>query len=523
MSTENRSLTRQRVVIAAMTAAISGLIASALVESPAIAAPIAASTTYHVDCGRSTNGDGSVARPWNSLSQVNRHAAFKPGEVITLKRGTVCSGRLHPLGEGTASAPIVLGAYGSGKALPTINGGGTPDRTGTVGLLNQPYWTIQDLHITNFSSTKETKAYRSGVLVQNENGGRLKGVTIQRLRIDSVVSNLAFTAADAREYGGISVVTWPHGKKSSGFDGLRIRNNVINKVGRTGIMISNHGYPKMSDRDVRAAYNSVTRARGDSIVIRGATDSRIDHNVSAYGADLWPCKQCGAISPYTANAGIWPSSTRNILVDHNEVYGEHKLGGDGEGFDVDTSAVDTVLEYNYSHDNEAGGILFCGSNNTTARFNILENNRNGAFVFIGSIPATKTKIYNNTVYISMANGAHVVHLQGNKGGKGINFYNNLIYNMGWGYYEWPAAYTSSHNTVVGTHGIGEPRGNGTIFDTAILRSPGNGGNGFKTLGGYHPSSPKDDPRGVAIPKSVTKDFFGNTINPKSPPRGAAIK
>ncbi len=493
--------------------------AAALPAAPAIATPIG--TTYYVDCSVAASGNGTAAAtPWNSLAHPNRHGAFQPGDHILLKRGSTCKGSLHPQGSGTRSAPIVLGAYGKG-ALPTINGN-TVDQSGTVSLRNQAYFTIQDLHVTNHGTAKEVKQFRSGVLIRNDGAGRLASVTVQRLKIDSVVSNLAFYWQDPRDFGGISVITRPQAGVKSGFDGLKILHNTISRVGRTGIMVSNQS-SNATDTKPRIGYNRITRARGDSIVLRNAANARIDHNISANGADFWPCKQCGQISPATANAGIWPSNTKNAVIENNEVYGEHQLGGDGQGIDVDVSAMNTVVQDNYVHDNEGGGILLCGSNDTSVRFNVLENNQRGAFTFIGSIPATKTRIYNNTVYISMKNGADVVHLQGNKGGRSISFFNNVIYNMGWGFYHWPAAYTSSHNTVVGTHGIGEPRGNATIFDTKILRNPGNGGVGFKTLSGYHPSSPKDDPRGIAIPASVTKDFFGNTINPKSPPRGAAIK
>jgi hypothetical protein len=510
-------------------AAVLGIAAVALttvlgspVGESAEAAP-ASAHSYYVNCNRAQHGDGTLTHPWNSLRAIDAHAAFEPGDSILLKRGSTCKGQLRPAGSGTARAKITLGAYGTKKKLPTINGGGTPNLSGAVELTDQAYWNVQDLHITNRGSAKETKIYRSGVLIKNNGVGRLRGITVQRLQIDSVVGNLTYY----REYGGISVLTISNGspstKKNSGFDDLRLVHNRVTKVGRTGIVVSNHGYPTAVDNRVRIAYNKIVRARGDSIILRGSAHGRIDHNVSADGADFWPCAQCGKISPLTANAGIWPASSRSTRIDHNEVYGEHKLGGDGEGLDIDMSALNTVVEYNYIHDNAGGGILFCGSNKTKVRFNVLENNANGQFTFIGSIPARTTSIYNNTVYTSMANGAHVVRTFGGNHGKGIKFYNNLIYNMGWGYYQWPTPPRTTHNTVVGTHGLGEPRGNETIFDTAILRNPGQGGVGFKTLGGYRPASPKLDPRGVAIPKTVTKDFFGNTIDPRRPPRGAALR
>lgn len=418
-------------------------------------------------------------------------------------------------------APITIGAYGSSRVLPRIDGGGTRLGTGTVELRNQSFWTIRDLHITNRSRASETTNFRSGVLLASSGSSRMVGVTIQGLKIDHVTSNLVSrTSWDTREYGGISAITASN-QPQAGFDGLRILNNNVSGVGRTGIVVSNHNDQGSWDRKVQILGNTISRARGDSIVLRGSMNARIAHNTSAYGASFWPCKQCGNISPESANAGIWPARTRGTIIEYNEVYGEHRLGGDGVGLDVDLSAQNTVVQYNYVHDNEGGGILFCGSNSTAARFNILENNSRSAFVFIGSIPAKNSAIYNNTVYTSMRNGADVVRTQGSNGGSGITFFNNLIYNMGWGFYKWPTRAKSSHNTVIGTHGIGEPRGSGTIFDTAILRNPGNGRVGFGTLGGYKPTSPKDDPRGIAIPSSVKKDFFGKTINPKHPPRGAA--
>ena len=508
---------RLRGSIAALCALVAlGTVGAGAV--PASAAPVG--KTYYVDCGARTAGSGTAeSTPWNSLARPNGHGPFSAGDRILLKRGSVCTGSLHPSGSGTAAAPIVIGAYGKG-ALPTINGN-TRDQTGTVSLVNQAHVTIQDLHITNHGKAKEVKVFRSGVLIRNDGGGRLAGVTVQRLKIDSVVSNLAFLWQDPREFGGISVITRPQKNLKSGFDGLKILHNTISKVGRTGIMVTNQG-SKATDTKPRIGYNTINRARGDSIVLRNASDARIDHNVSANGADFWPCKQCGPITPATANAAIWPSNTKNAVVEYNEVYGEHKLGGDGVGIDADVSAKGTIIQYNYVHDNEGGGILFCGSNNTTARFNILENNQRAAFVFIGSIPATNTKIYNNTVYSKRGNQARVVHTQGDRGGKGISFFNNLIFNLDdSGYFVWPTTPKSRTNTYIGVHGIGEPADAGKGYVNPGVRRPGTGGNGFGSVNGYKVTKNVYTMAGSPIPGSVKKDFFGKAINPKKPPRGAA--
>lgn len=480
-------------------------------------------TTYYVDCSRSASGDGmSTSSPWNSLHAITDHGAFAPGDHILIKRGTTCSGRTAPTGSGTAGSPIVLGAYGSG-ALPTLRGGGTPNKTAVVMLVNVGYWTVQDLHITNRgASARTTSSYRGGVAVQNWGIGRVRGVTIQRLRIDNVVSNMNESGDDSREWGGIVGLTNGPGS-GDGFDGLTIRNNVIDHVGRSGIMVSNHEYPRSSDRNVRVYSNKISWARGDSIVLRGSVNGRIDHNVSAYGADEWPCPNCGAINPRTANAGMWVSFSRSIRIDHNEVYGEHVLGGDGEAFDSDASTRDVVIEYNYAHDNQGGGILFCGSTNAIARFNILENNKKSAFAFIGNMPAKNTQIYNNTIYSSAKTKSRVVRYFNGAHGSKISFKNNLIYQMApqYGTYWWPNKPSFSANTLIGYHGTGRPTDGRTSRVDPQLKKPGVGKNGMNTLKGYKPKHPSTFKRGVPIPSSVTVDFFGKKINPKKPPRGAA--
>lgn len=497
--------------------------AVALIAGVVLAAPLSASadTTpapHYVDCSQKTNGDGALATPWNSLSAVWRHGAFVPGDQILLKRGTTCKGQLAPMGSGTAAARIVLGAYGKG-AKPTVAGGGTTNNSGAVQLVNQQYWTVQDLHVTNATKSTNPKTYRSGVLLFDNNGGRLAGITVQRLSVDSVRSNPG--NGNTRMYGGISAQTF--GTAKSGFDGLRIVDNTVSNVSRTGIITSNTLYPKSYDRDVRISGNHVSSVRGDGIVMIGAQHSRVDHNRVVGAADLGTCAHCGRMGgPSTASAGIWPSSTRWVTIDHNEVSKSHNAGGDGEGFDIDRSARDTVLEYNYAHDNQGGGVLLTGATDSTIRFNIFENNGQGALTFYGKAPSKNTSFYNNTVYLSRSSAAKVVRTFGAIKGSKVSFKNNLVYSYGAGAYQWPTrSVSTAANTLIGNQGAGRPSDSKTSWRDPGLRKPGSGGNGFGSLNGYKPKHPSSFARGVAIPKSVTTDFFGKRISYKHPPRGAA--
>lgn len=492
--------------------------------SPTVSAgPTPDHRNYYVDCSKNVSGDATTgAHAWNSLAAVNRHGAFKPGDRILLRRGTTCTGRVHPSGSGTRKKPILLGAYGSG-VRPTINGGGTPNGTATVQLVDVHDWTVQDLHLTNAGSNRSPLTNRSGLLFYNTGVGRLAGLTAQRLRIEKVWSNPG--KGSTRAWGGIAALTFGAGR--DGFTGMRIQQNQIDHVGRTGIVVYNGESPRSWDTDVRVTGNSVRWVRGDSIIAIGVKGGRIDHNVSAHGADLGACsvKQCGRMGgPTTASAGIWPAFSRNLRIDHNEIYGEHAASGDGEGIDVDQSAQDIVVEHNYAHDNEGGGIMFCGARYVTVRFNILQNNSKTAFTFTCRNKVKDIRIYNNDVYqaasVYAPNVVRTIH--GFGGGK-IQFLNNLVYTWNDARYAWPSRPRSAGNTFVGTWSATEPTGTQNSHTDPGLRHAGTGGIGLSTLGGYRFRNPGRAPHGVAVPSSVRTDFFGKLVRPKAPLRGAAAR
>jgi parallel beta-helix repeat protein len=86
-----------------------------------IVAPVsAAPTTYHVDCsaGNDSASGTSPTLAWRSIAKANA-ASLAPGDRLLFKRGCAWTGPLNARWAGTSSAPITIGAYGSG-ALPRI-------------------------------------------------------------------------------------------------------------------------------------------------------------------------------------------------------------------------------------------------------------------------------------------------------------------------------------------------------------------------------------------------------------------
>jgi len=83
---------------------------------------VAGGTTYYVDSisGRDGKSGISVEDAWQTVSRVNGHA-FAPGDRILFRRGGEWRETLEVTRGGTASEPLVFGAYGSGER-PIING-----------------------------------------------------------------------------------------------------------------------------------------------------------------------------------------------------------------------------------------------------------------------------------------------------------------------------------------------------------------------------------------------------------------
>ncbi len=88
--------------------------------------------SWYVDCSAAANGDGSLARPFNSLLAANA-VTLGPGQQLLFRRGTACSGMLAPQGSGAPGNPVLIGSYGSPLyPLPRIDGMGTVQRGGVA-------------------------------------------------------------------------------------------------------------------------------------------------------------------------------------------------------------------------------------------------------------------------------------------------------------------------------------------------------------------------------------------------------
>jgi hypothetical protein len=362
----------------------------------------AAATTYYVDCSAKADGIGTRSRPWNNLEAVSSFP-FQPGDEILFKRGTTCFGMLLFQRAGTIDARITLSDYGNKRALPIINAIGQET---ALKLVNPSYVTVQNLDITGST--------RWGLLATSDNPSVIEGLILR----DLVVHDVTGGTMD-HKYTGL-VIVMP-GFTLGKFNNLLIDNvTAYNTTMWSGIMVwgiwlegDMSWKQRAKDPDQRSSNiiirnSTVHDTYGDGIVVYMGNGVIMEHNV-VYRSGMEPTKTIG-----TPNA-IWTWASNNVLVQYNEAYENNSPGADGGAFDVDYWSADTIIQYNYAHDNSAYCVGIFGAENsstrnTIVRYNVcanngFENNLDGAEeIYLCTWNHGKlgdVQIYGNTIYTTV--------------------------------------------------------------------------------------------------------------------------
>lgn len=490
------------------------------------AVPLPAAT-YYLDSvsGNDANAGTSTGAPWQTLAKVNSIGVFNPGDQILFARGRTWSGQLAPNGSGSAGFPIVIGAYGSGVD-PLLSGGGvTP---ATVYLVNQDYWEIRDLEITNSTTTP---ALRLGVLVDANDGQLHHHIHLINLTVHDVTGD---SSVSSRESGGIQVDV---DGQNTRWDDVLIDGCYVHSLGRTGIVgpyNTNDGgnWEERTPTDnmnwvpstnVIIQNNVIADCEGNGLIWRLADRPMIRNNLLAHnGATI-------------SGNGMFVFNTDDAIIQENEIYGQVFNTGDTDaaGFDIDYKTKNTKLQYNYAHDNDQGGITITAGPvafnvNPRIRYNILQNNKRRGIYFSGTIGSAR--VYNNTIYIGtgLAEAVRIFYMRSWGGWPDdTRFLNNVIANYATGsYYEFGSATGNvfSYNLFYDANdpASSEPSDSNKITSNPLLLSPGTGGYGLDTLDGYmlRAGSPALD-SGVNQAVNGNADYWGNYVTDSGTPhRGA---
>ncbi|MER5864877.1 carbohydrate binding domain-containing protein [Kitasatospora sp. NPDC002040] len=488
------------------------LTAAALPGQAVAATPV----TSYLDCAAATNGTGTAAAPWNALAAANAHV-FGPGDRLLLKRGATCLGTLRPQGSGAAGAPVTLAAYGPGTARPIVQGDPASAEKAAVHLYNVEQWELRDLEIT-FPDPAATKRERNGLLV--EVADLADGVGTHYLVDDVYVHDVN---GDATKFSNgiqfrVSGTTTP-----TNFDDVLVQNSQISRVDREGLTNRSTWMcrPSYGTGDgcgstvnwrasTRLVFrgNTVNDTGGDGIVVRAADQALVEHN-TAY--DI-------AMRPMGSNAGIWTINSDRTTIQYNEVHHVRRLSdnNDGMAFDSDYGNTGALFQYNDSHDNEGGFMLFCGacgagssSTGTVVRYNLSRADRSRWLFAVGEKNA---QMYNNTVYLPT--GSTTAVIQDGSGTTATRLSGNVFHNLGTGGYSGfgsntyqPADYTWAANTFYGNHPANEPADPEKLTTDPAFGNPGGSTPADYRLGAGSPARGS----GAAVAGNGGQDFFGSPV------------
>lgn len=432
----------------------------------------AVGTTYYVSTlhGKDSNDGKSEETPFYSLQKINE-LTLEPGDRILLESGSVfTNGYLHLYGQsGSEEAPIVIDKYGTGaKPVIDTNGQGVWYQnygkeldssshkyqgyvSSSILLYDTEYIEINNLEIVNKAPEIET-AYnaidvmnRTGVAGVAQDKGTIEHIYLNNLYIHDVIGNVYDKHMNN---GGIYFTVFqPHNEEETGisrYDGVKIENCTVENVNRWGIAVgytayhSQFGYNVPIDDTKIATYGStnvvvrnnyVKDAGGDAITMMYCDRPLVEYNVSDGAARQINTTDYSATTSGRVAAAIWPWMCKNAVFQYNEVFDTKNTengNGDGQAWDADYGD-GTLYQYNYSHHNSGGCIMFCGvkSYRNTFRYNISQNDLSGAMDIAQNPDA---HVYNNVFY--MAEDVPFIRDRGSGYYGNMVVENNIIYYAG---------------------------------------------------------------------------------------------
>lgn len=390
---------------------------------------------YYVSLlGDDSNSGLSETQPWRSIERVNVTQLF-PGDSVWFKADHTFVGNLRlakvKQSQTDEARVVTIGSYGSGRA--TIEAGfGTgfiAKNRGGVHLVN-----------LNFVGNGTSENINSGILFINTLTDSVKLADIRIHRVD----------VRGFKHAGVNFTAQPPDNSWSGFHKVRITNTTSHDNGDAGISCIGAWNPEQNGYAHADFYiGNCSAYRNTGLPGKGSHSGNGIVLAQVDGALIEHCRayENGKLNDYEGGGpvGIWTWDANRVVIQFNESH-HNRTGSskDGGGFDLDGGVTNSVVQHNYSHDNDGAGYLlaqFEGARpfyGNVVRYNLSVNdgrrNRYGG-IHLWSTGAnggiTGTTFYGNTVYMTQSADGNPAAVDCSSGGiRNIRFYNNYFHTDG---------------------------------------------------------------------------------------------
>jgi parallel beta-helix repeat protein len=336
-----------------------GIIAAVVFIASPVPSLRAAGTTYYVSLssGNDSNTGTSQTAPWRTAGKVNA-TTFQPGDQILFKSGdTWFSDPLIVPSSGTANAPLLFGAYGTGSK-PKFDGQGGTFANGLINITAKNYGTIDGFEATNgacdlVNVNPGTSSTSAGVIVRNCDVHHDTEPGYSLLNVLNYIPG----GTVSRTQGSLTNVL--------------VENNTVHDSQWNGIRL-NSGV-NFSTIQGNTIYDIL--AHGGIDVKDGANSGSYNDHINILNNEV-----------YNAETGIFFTDASNGLVDGNKVHNTGNVSTFKAGI--------TFQRWNTA--------VFTSLNNNTFRRNIVYNN---AWVGIWIVDTVNPVVYNNTLYNNGTSGS----------------------------------------------------------------------------------------------------------------------
>jgi hypothetical protein len=358
-------------------------------------APRRGQILYVRPSGDDRNPGTSPARAWKTIDRVNRQV-FAPGDDLLFEAGFEYTGNLRfdALDAGTPAAPIRIASFGGGRA--TIEAG-----AGTaVELANTSGFVVEELTL---HGDWDPLAQRGN------NGAGL--VAVNRLGGGKRLPYLRFRGLDVSGFktAGIALRAQPLDEsKSGGYEDVEMADCSVHDNADFGVIsegpfsaAAGYSHRTLTMKrlwvfDNRGVKNKGSHT-GSGIVLSDVDGALIEGSVAYNNGELND-------HPGGGGFGIWAWDSTHVVIRSNESYANKTGTSDGGGFDLDGGVTQSVMEYNYSHDNYGAGygaFQFASARpyaGNTIRYNISQNDGNAVLIWDGNGDMGSLDVYQNVGY-----------------------------------------------------------------------------------------------------------------------------